>query len=600
MTRLKWITRLTAFAVLALASAGGPGGRARAAEVDIEENIRTIDGVQIFKAEGNGNEFYYLPTDIRFALDDKNEPAFFLLKYNQPTDQSYVVSDVDGTKKMARQGGILAIEVTYTLPEEKRAEIEKKLRALTKNEKASLALLPIDEASISLEYIDPATKEVKVKLPPETAPLSGNSFPFLIALSKDATDIMWDAFSKPASTAILNAKMAFKYTGYMAPLKVTVRGKWENVFEHESWNLNARGGFFFFSAKVDISKVFEKMQQDGTLEVKWKGGASPDAQKLVDRLTDSLIPAIFNVDFGPPPEAAKAEKAGGFFFGASFAYKKVEKRRQGNFFFDYERKEKVARADARGSRFADIDRLTKQGSLERHFRVVTPGDWGLVAPRVYVNADLQKYAKVAVSVRYGTDNPAPAIFSSETAGKNIVPREWAPDKNLPKDKQYEYEYAIEAAIKDGVLPDNLLPAKTFKTPWMKSDKPFLMLSPKDWGGPQQVRLEVGPVIGFTDRNVKLATVKVMWNGEGKTASKTFYYGVGAEVKDGDKVIGRPGGEGQGVWDPFLVFKPGTAPEYTVEVSYTDMMGTKFGPYKLKQGDAGADPDRLVIILDNLK
>src|SRR5262249_36186533 len=155
---------------------------------------------------------YYLPTDLRFARDDKGEPAFLLTKYNQPVDSSYPVSDADGSKKMAKQGGILAMEVTYTLAEDQRRAIEKKIRQQMKNDSATLSLMPIDEATISLEYIDPATSEVKVKLPPETAPLSGNTFPFLIALSKNATDIMWDAFSKPASTAALRASMSFKYT----------------------------------------------------------------------------------------------------------------------------------------------------------------------------------------------------------------------------------------------------------------------------------------------------------------------------------------------------------------------------------------------------
>jgi len=597
------LAKSVALTVIASVYLSGPGGTIRAGEISVDEDIRTIDKVQIFKADGKSDEYYYLPTDIRFALDDKGEPAFFLLKYNQPIDVLYEVSGADGTKKTGRsQGGILAMEVSYTLSEEKRVEIEKKLREATKNPAARLALLPLDEASISLEYVDPATATVRVKTAAETAPLSGNTFPFLVALSKDATDIMWDAFSKPASTAILNAKIAFKYTGYTAPLKVTVRGNWENVFKHESWNLKAQGGFWFFSAKADISRVFEQMQQDGTLKVQWKGGASPDAQKMVDRLTDSIIPAMFDTNFGPPPEPAHAEKAGGFFGGVSFAYKSVEKLRKGNFLFDYERKEKVTRSDARGSRFSDIDKLSEKESVSRHFRVVDPTNWDLIAPRVSVNVDMKKYDSVSVALKYGNENPAPIQFDATNAGKRFVPREWKPNEGLPKEERFVYEYAIEAQVKDGAYPANVLTQTTFKKDWTKTDKPFLKLSPADWKGPQQLRLEVGPMVGFQDKDVKRATVKVSWNNDGEPVSKTFYFAAGKEVVDQTtgKVVGKIGGDSQGVWEPYLVFEPGTKPKYTAEVSYTDAKGNRHGPFQIKQGDKGADADHLAILLDELE
>jgi hypothetical protein len=557
-----------------------------AGEVDLEEGIRTLDGVQIFQADGRPDEFYYLPTDIRFALDDKNEPAFMLLKYNLPTDQTYTVSDLDGSKKKAKQGGILAFEVTFTLSEERRAALEKQIRQQTHNDNATLALMPIDEASISLEYIDPATQAVKVKFAPETAPLSGNSVAFLLSLSPQATDIMWDAFSQPSSTAILTAKLAFKYTGYISPLQVKVSGHWENVFTHTSWNLNASGGVWFFRARADIQKVFEKMQMDGTLKVEWKGGANQDAQKLVDRLTDSIIPAMFDTTFAAPENPAKAEPTGGFFGGVSFAYKSVDKRRVGNFIFSYDRKDKVSRSDARSSRFKDVGSLTaNKETRDRHFRTVVPGDWGVVAPRIFVNADLQKYSKVAVTVRYDQTNPETAVFSSETGGKNIVPREWAPDRTRRKDEQYVYEYSIQAQLKDNAFPANQVPKIEYSTDWIKSDKPLLMLSPKDWAGPQRVQLTVGPMIDFSDKQLKRALVKVTWNDVGTPpSSKTFVFNTGEE---------KP------IFESFSLFRKDGVPKYEAEITYWEKQGTKRGPYRVKQGDAGADADELTMILSGL-
>jgi hypothetical protein len=280
--------------------------------------------------------------------------------------------------------------------------------------------------------------------------------------------------------------------------------------------------------------------------------------------------------------------------------KEVTKRRTGNIFFSYDKKEKVVRADARSSRFTDMDKLT--ANPDRHFKEVALGDWGVVAPRLFVNADLQPYAKVAVRVRYDMTNPETAVFSTETGGKNIVPREWSPDPKRSTETKYQYEYQIDAQLKDGAFSAAVVPRSLtrFTTEWKKSSKPFLMLSPQDWGGPSKVRLTVGPCVGFDDQDFDHALVEVMWkDGDKKLATRTFaFYGkdhIEAQMKantPSDKMA--PGFEATPIWDTMLLLSKDSQPTYTAQVLSFDKKG-KRKLFKIKQGDFGADADQLQII-----
>ena len=547
-----------------------------AADVELEERI-TIDNVTILPGEHDEGEkpqrYYYLPTDIRLTKDAKGVAGLFLIKYNLPTDESYSVADTDGTRKMAKQGGILCLEASYDLSEVERKQIENKLRGQEKNPNATLAMLPLDKGQLTMSYVDPGKGLVQIG--PEPAPLDGNTVSWVIPLSRSATDIMYDVFKNPGRLQPVQMSMVFDYTGYTSPLKVTVTGNWDNVYNHTSWDLKAKGGSWFFNAKADIQDVVDKMEQDGTIKVKWKGPKdAEDVEKLVDRLSDTLIKAVFNTEHFKIEEPAKAEEAKssrwgwlGLRGGVSFSRKSVERRRTGVFLFDFERKEKVTQTNRRFSNLKDIK------LAETNVREVAAGDWGLVAPRIFVNADMAKYQKVVVRVKYPDSPPASAVFSQETGQNNQVPLTRQPNKDLPMEKRFEYEYSIQAQLKDGLFSKDEIAIQQFSTEVRKSDEPFLLLSSEDWNGPEPVKLQVRVLQSLLSKKGVAAIITVKWN---DISQYSHQFALTPEKQD-DLIE---------TWLQFDKGKRG----YTATYEWFEEDGTSHGPFEVTR----ATPEQILI------
>lgn len=597
-----------ALACLALAALARPA-KVEASDAYLEQYLKKINGVQVYKS-ASSNNWYYTPGDIRLSKDKAGNPSFLLLRYNLPTTESYVVSDSDGNKKMASQGGILALEVTYDLDE----KIQKKILAslntgLKKGEKpATLSLMPLKKATINLEFVD-IKKGEKVKIT-DSAPLNGNTIAFVVPLDAKSTDVIWDAFANPSSASIVSCNMAFEYTGYGMPLEVSVSGKWEDVDKITQDKHGGGIGFSFFRASADYEKTVEEMIKKGVIKISWKGGSPPGAtpseqetmvQKLVDTLTNKLIDAMFDKSMVSDVKGAEAaqeaaakdsnpltplKKFFGFTGDVSFKVKRNTKKKSGSLLFQFTKQDIVTVSDIRYSRFGDgsldIDPKDKK-RFERHFRIVKPGDWSVVAPRVFVNADFTKYEKVAVDVTYA-DETAGVIFS-QTQTSNMVPREWTKiNTKLPIKTRFNYKYKVTALVKPGVFPTTVVPATKFETKEMESGAQFLLLDPSTWGGPQQVSLTT-TLFGMEEVDAKNALIKIDWNNNrGAKGTKTYYLTAGGESK---------------VWETYLSFDK-VQPAYTATVSYTTNSGKKRGPYYLTMGKStGADPDELTVILPEL-
>jgi hypothetical protein len=506
-----------------------------AADIELEQNVLTLGldsgkhrSVQIFPAEHTDPanppaKYYYIPEGCAPTTDSNGTPSILLVKYNIPADVGYSVADLDGQKVRAKQGGYLMLEASFSLPEHERVELEKKLKKLVNNEAATLALMPLDKATVVLEYIDPAAKPAKVTIGPEAAPLFGANVSWLIPLSKPAADIMHSVLSSSKGGRAFNVRVNYEFSGYTSPLAVEVTGNWNNIYRNEAWNLVAEGGLCFFRASANMQKVFEQLQKNGALSVKWRDGRptekhdAKDVEKLVDILTTKLVDAMFDQTFFIKEDAPKAEKPSGWFGGAGFAWKSVERVSKGQFRFDFQRKEKVVRP---GAGFADFSDL-KFNKADNIHEVEGDGEWGLIAPRVFVNADMTKYRKILVTVRYGQNTPPYTIpFSESTGSSNQVPREWNPDKRLTAEEKYAFEYKVEAQLKDGAYPLEQIPRQTFTTDWIKTDKPFVIVRPEIWNGPRPLKLKVGVSDDMDAKNVDAVTVQLNWPLEGgKTYTK---------------------------------------------------------------------------------
>ncbi len=113
----------------------------------------------------------------------------------------------------------------------------------------------------------------------------------------------------------------------------------------------------------------------------------------------------------------------------SFSVKMRDSKRSGTTSFQFSSTEVISMTDAVFSNFGDA-RLnipaTDKVRLAKHFREVTPGNWGFLAPQISVNADFEnKYSEVAVSLHYSTQVPVALDFNKLNAATRVA-RQWTP------------------------------------------------------------------------------------------------------------------------------------------------------------------------------
>ncbi|MBD2020597.1 hypothetical protein H6F43_10390, partial [Leptolyngbya sp. FACHB-36] len=81
------------------------------------DKIRVLEGITIYSDDEDETKFYLMPDVPRFRMNDTGKPSFAYYKYRMPIDRT------DGSKG----GGFLVCDVEFSVTEEKRAAIVKKL-----------------------------------------------------------------------------------------------------------------------------------------------------------------------------------------------------------------------------------------------------------------------------------------------------------------------------------------------------------------------------------------------------------------------------------------------------------------------------------------
>lgn len=497
----RFLSRFCIWPYLFLLYVGMPS-TVMASNVMLEQELQTIDNLQIYKEkDANPAKFYYLPDQPRLN-QHSGKPSFYIVKFNLPTTELVYVSDKEGNQKLANQGGILLVEVRFDIEEGRRKKIENELQK--KHPNCTLAMLPLEKGALRISVVDVAQKKL-VTFASESSPLNGSTSAFMMPLDQDGTDVMIATMKK--GFAAVTFRFAFEFSGYLSPLKASVSGTWERIYNHTSWRSQTNAGFWFFRVAADIQKVYDSLVATGALKVTWTGPKDEHIQRLMDRVMEFIMKEMFEAsDLKKVADSLRAPTndqvpqakpwwSWGFSVGTSFSYRKVEVRRKGNFFASFERWEKVPRKDVREG-FLKADKFPLDWQKD-HIVEVERGNWTLVKPRFFVDG-LSGYSKVVVHVRYrptylnGAYEEKAIPFSSETGLLNGTVA-WNLNKTLPKDEHIQYEYRVDAIKKDS--------SERYESAWKKETRQFVNLTPKDWNGPVNFTIELTYGGNLSEQNI---------------------------------------------------------------------------------------------------
>lgn len=450
-----------------------PASLLPASDAKIEEETQSLDlssaafkstGMDtLFQSLANPNQFYYLPSTIRFMKDSKGEPMWTVTKFNlaYAGDQIYdakgsLAVDPDGK---VLQGGVFQATFDFGLDPGALETIRKKV--LKPGQK--LGRLPLLGASMYIEYIDPENTGKSVRLGPIPAPLTDDVFSVTIPLTRSALDILKPIVENPAGTsnAPFTAYLAFSYSGYDTDYSVEVTGNSSSIMETQHVKTGVEGQYWFFKGSADYENFKQSLLQNNAIQVKIIGDAGK-SQEEVDRIKTKVVDKVLAnfMDFstvtptpglaegkgepkmetvnlndgkkvdtgkkdadGNPIEADATSRNAGLAF--SFSMKQASKTEAKTFSFNWSGRGKLTKQD---SRYAVLDFSYKAGNTARHYMEAQASDWSVARPTIAVAPDVSPWFNIS-SVECGYNN---MIFkatlvdpSDATKGKLAAMSDWA-------------------------------------------------------------------------------------------------------------------------------------------------------------------------------
>lgn len=432
--------------------------------IDVETDVKIPNPPvkTIYQSHLDKNQYYYMPSNIRFAqATDNNKPAdpkkpatnrpmFTILKFNLAYNNG---NWVDLTKKSEEerkqdnevyQGGVLKATFTFGLyPGElqtmRNALAEYLKRANPGAEKTfKLGRFPLDSASFIVSITDPENKDVKVQLGPFGAPISDDIVSIMAPLSRSATDILIPVIeNKGFADAPIDIALTMKYSGFDVPYEVNVKGDWSEVYKASDTKAEAKASYWFFDSNASYQKTTSEIATNSKIEINISGqpkAKKPDGseydptEEIKQRVVDQIMKSVFDTDTIKPSaedqlgaEQGKAGDSKGQLFGkpvgvsVGFAMKQVDKRKTGSISYTQRGYQMVETVDYRYAKldFGDID-------PKYHLVEVNSSGWEVSTPGVEFALDLQPWF-VSNSATIAWPGPkGPQVRTVPTPNKPIV------------------------------------------------------------------------------------------------------------------------------------------------------------------------------------
>ncbi len=410
--------------------------QSEATDALIEEKTQAVDlankafrdaGLEtIFQSLGSPNQFYYLPSTIRFAKDQRGEPMWSVIKFNLAysgdniyDEKGRLAVDPDGR---VLQGGVFQATFDMGLAPGQLDAIRK--NALKPGQK--LGRLPLASANLFIQYIDPEDPKKSVNLGPVAAPLTGDLISVTIPLTRSALDILKPIAENPkgTSSAPFTVYIAFSYKGYDDEYAVEVKGSSSSIMDTQHVKTGVEGQYWFFKGSADYENFKQSLIQSNAITVKVLGDAGNNKEKI-DAITSKVVDKVLAnfMDFStvtPDPGLAEgkgepkmevvnlnegkkvkdaqgqdtekdatARNAGLAF---SFSMKQSNKSERKDFTFNWNTRTMLTKLD---SRYANLDFSYPEKSKGRHYIEATASDWSVARPTISVAPDILPWFNIS-------------------------------------------------------------------------------------------------------------------------------------------------------------------------------------------------------------
>jgi len=238
------------------------------------EKSFTEDGVTVFADHANPNLFWYLPpSSPQIARRGPQDLPNFALNTFRPA-----VADNN-----SRGGGFLTIETELPLSDATERRIMSRLRSMAEDTPI-LSPAPLDSGTVKLVAVDLEGSGGTVnantdgglvfveKIMGATKPsMAGdNNAVFNLQLTEEGAIFLKQVFENGSTN--VGVVYDFEYSGLRPALDVEITTNFKRCYDHFSVNfgLDISGSYkaLKLALKADIDRVFDKLVQDGTIEVK--------------------------------------------------------------------------------------------------------------------------------------------------------------------------------------------------------------------------------------------------------------------------------------------------------------------------------------------
>ncbi len=432
----------------------GVGGNAFASDAMLmEQTIDVQTGLDLanfptktlYRSKKDANQFYYLPANLRFALDKEGRPMLTVYKYNlvYNNKNQQFMEDSEVKTSEVYQGGTLKATFTMGLRENELDILEQAVIAKGLSSQPKIGRLPISSAEFSVTLTDPENEDgAKVLLGPFPAPVSADIIAVQEPLSRSATDIFYTILTKKSTDgkpvavpdAPINVLLDFTYEGYGLDGMVTVAGNWDNLYKATETKMEAKANYWFVSASASYEDKRSELVQDADIKITYDGDVPPElAEDVENRVMDKILEQAFDLGgLSPAPEDSLDPAAGSAtspdgqtLFGkpvggsVGFARKAVSRQKKGNIQFT---KAILNRLTVEDARYAVLD--IGEVDPERNVLVVEPSDWSVALVEADLAADVEPFLvgkkdgepiAQRIAITYGTD------VSKQTFPESVVP-----------------------------------------------------------------------------------------------------------------------------------------------------------------------------------
>ncbi len=378
---------------------------AAAQQVLIESSAR-VEGLWVFQSAVNPLHWYYVPSAARLVQDEDDEPEFSFIRYviNRASSDA-----ADATKGIteAEGGGILHFLVTYDTPAEQVRRAERALQRLLGDEAAKGEEQVQLRGPISFKsgryYL--VSSIIDTQGNPTAKLLAAGNAPVLegsqLALSFDLPPERATLLNESLKMATPDISLIFEMTieGLQDSFAADLEMKWDDVYEHEGFSVEANVPLWYFNVGGNGSVLFDDLMQSKAVEVKVRG-SNPNMEALLEKVQLKLIELMFepipieganeNPDqFGQLAKAIKSIKDDDEKkkprAGVTFGYKMAETRRTGRTVLSMNSQSPVEYVTTIGFNVGDL--WTRLGDDPRFFKTVNLADPAFEQREIHVGID---------------------------------------------------------------------------------------------------------------------------------------------------------------------------------------------------------------------